>query len=93
MVTESHMRPQQKCTLISKVAVPLIFMTLITLLCLSQYNLGFIMDQGLILWVLVRVRILFIQSPGPDFIDVHVAGPDFINGESGPCFYPFYSGF
>ena len=51
------------------------------------------MDQGLILWVLVRVRILFIQSPGPDFIDVHVAGPDFINGESGPCFYPFYSGF
>ena len=35
MVTESHMRPQQKCTLISKVAIPLIFMTLITLLWLS----------------------------------------------------------
>ena len=32
MVTESHMRTQQKCTLISKVAIPLIFMTLITLL-------------------------------------------------------------
>ena len=35
MVTESHMRPQQKCTLISKVPIPLIFMTLITLLWLS----------------------------------------------------------
>ena len=35
MVTEFHMRPQQKCTLISKVAIPLIFMTLITLLWLS----------------------------------------------------------
>ena len=45
------------------------------------------MDQVLILWVLVRVKILFISSPGTDFIDV--ACPEFINGESGPCFYPF----
>ena len=35
MVTESIMRPQQKCTSISKAAIPLIFMTLITLLWLS----------------------------------------------------------
>ena len=32
---ESHMRPQQKYTLISKVAIPLILITLITLLWLS----------------------------------------------------------
>ena len=49
------------------------------------------MDQVLILWVLVRVKILFISSPGTDFIDV--ACPEFINGESGPCFFiHFHSG-
>ena len=60
------------------------------------------MDPVLIFWVLVRVRILFISSPGLDFIYLESGsgfcrcspGPDFINRESvsrsgsGSGFYP-----
>ena len=56
------------------------------------------MVQVLTLWALVRVLILFIASPGPDFIDVvrvrkiiiSMAGPD---SGSGPGFIHLESGF